>query len=53
MTQVEAHMATVSYLNYGPRQTNFVADYPQTVSPVAEVTLGNSHGQLCVNRKLT
>ena len=49
-TEVETRTATymwfiVSYLNYGPRQINFAADYSQPVCMVAEVTSGKDHAQ--------
>ena len=49
--QVEAHMATyiwfvVSYLNYRPWQTNFAADYSQTVWTVAEIASGHAQNTL-------
>ena len=54
LTQAEIHIATyvwfiVNYLNYGPWQTNFAADYSQTVW-VIEVSLGKGHAQTVFQR---
>ena len=43
-------LCMVNYVNYGPWETNFMADYSKTIYTVAEVTLDKGHAQTMLQR---